>query len=263
MAVTDERGFALRLRHAMPHGLGRAMTRSYNAAMNTIPFGLKYGIGSYLRRNRAPYRFLRPDDCVVQVGSARDILWSGRSRAVHLSRFLPQGQILVIEADPENQDALDRYIRKHSISNMTLVRSGAWNKKTTLEFWSNPSHPASNLVRESNDLAQQPINEADYERFDIPVDSIDNIVRHAGFPDPRMVCITTNGSELFILDGMSDMLTNGLEYVSLAPTAAGYVDEMKKRGYGYLANDDRGYFFQRGLKRPEESEGLYESRLVR
>ena len=244
--VSDERGPLLRLRRIMPAGLGRICTVTYNNVVGALPFAVKYRmLGKSLRKKRAPYRFLKPTDTVVQVGSARDILHSGRSRAINLAMYLPKGRLIVIEADTENQDALQKYIDDHQLTNVTLVRSGAWDKKTTLEFWSNPAHPASNLVREANDVIHEKVDESIYTKYEIEVDSIDNILDSLGVETPRLICITTNGSEPFILQGIERAIAAGCVYLSLAPTGKDYVEMVEKLGYEYVVEDDRGYFFRR------------------
>ena len=73
--VTNERGPLLSIRRLMPAWLGRVCTVTYNNVVGALPFGVKYRlIGKSLRTKRAPYRFLKPTDTVLQIGSARDIL---------------------------------------------------------------------------------------------------------------------------------------------------------------------------------------------
>ena len=244
--ITNERGPLLNFRRLLPGWLGRVCTVTYNNAVGALPFGVKYRmIGKSLRVNRAPYRFLNPDDIVVQIGSARDILHSGRSRAINLSMFLPQGKLIVIEADTENQKALQKIVDDHKLDNITVVSMGAWDKKTTIEFWSNPSHPASNLVCEANEVLDVPVDQSKYTKYEIEVDTIDNMLAELGVGTPRMICVTTNGAEPYILRGMKQTLDQGVEYVSLAPTGKDYIPMTEELGYEYFAEDDRGYFFKR------------------
>ena len=244
--VTNERGPLLSIRRLMPAWLGRVCTVTYNNVVGALPFGVKYRlIGKSLRTKRAPYRFLKPTDTVLQIGSARDILHSGRSRAINLSMFIPQGRLIVVEADTENQVALQRLIDKENLSNITLVSMGAWDKKTTIEFWSNPSHPASNLVSEANDVIPQPVNQSKYIKYEIEVDTVDNILEELGADTPKVICVTTNGSEPNIMRGMEKTLNKGVAYLSLAPTGKDYIPLAEEMGYEYFAEDDRGYFFRR------------------
>ncbi len=245
MDISDERGIGRRVRYMLPPKLGRVATRLFNMTMNLVPFRFKYRLGSSFRRKLAPYRFLQPTDTVVQIGSARDILYSGRSRAIHLSMFVPQGRVIVIEADKYNCDALQGVIDKYQLHNITLIRSGAWNKKTTLEFLSNPDHPASNLVRDAHEVLETPVDFANYTRYAIEVDTVDNILRRLGVTAPKMICITTNGSEIPILQGLTETMARGCRYINLAPTGKDYIPQVEAMGYRYIVQDDRGYFFER------------------
>ena len=244
--ITNERGPLLQIRRLMPAWLGRVCTVTYNNVVGALPFGVKYRmIGKSLRTNRAPYRFLDPTDTVLQIGSARDILHSGRSRAINLSMFIPEGRLIVIEADTENQKALQRLIDQQNLTNITLVSIGAWDKKTTIEFWSNPSHPASNLICEANDVIHQPVDQSKYIKYEIEVDTVDSILEQVGAGIPKVICVTTNGAEPNILRGMKQTLDKGVEYLSLAPTGKDYIPLAEEMGYEYFAEDDRGYFFRR------------------
>lgn len=245
-SITNERGPLYSFRRILPPGLGRVSTLIFNNTMRFVPFSIKYRwIGKSLRTNRAPYRSLQPDDTIVQVGSARDILHSGRSRAVNLAMFIPHGRLVVIEADTENQKALQKYIDQYNLTNVTLVSSGAWNKKTRLEFLSNPNHPASNLIREAQEVLIDECDESIYEKYEIEVDSIDAILKRLGLGVPKLISITTNGSEPKILEGCKEAIAAGTKYISLAPTGRDYVQMTEALGYRYVAEDDRGFFFER------------------
>jgi FkbM family methyltransferase len=252
MKVPDERSISLRVRRLLPERLARFATVTFNTVMRPVPFGVKYAVMGRGRKRRAPYRFLQPGDTVVQVGSARDILHSGRSRAIHLARMVPQGRVVVIEADAANCQALSNVVCRHHIRNITLVESGAWDRKTTLVFLSSPVHPAANLLEEVGKVTEESCTERSYERHMVQVDTVDNILQSLGVPTPSLVCITTNGAELKILDGLKQTIAAGCPYISLAPTGPNYVARMEQLGYEYVARDDRGYCFRKkGLARRE------------
>jgi FkbM family methyltransferase len=245
MQVPDERHIGLRLRRRLPERLGRLATVAFNTLMRPVPFGVKYAVMGWGRKKRAPYRFLQPGDTVVQVGSARDILNSGRSRAIHLARMVSRGRVVVIEADSANCQALSDVIRRHRIRNITLVESGAWDRKTMLVFLSSPVHPAANFLEEVADVSEESCRGRSYERHMMQVDAVDNILDSLDVPTPSLVCITTNGAELKILDGLKRTIAAGCPYISLAPTGPNYVARMEQLGYEYVARDDRGYCFRK------------------
>ena len=241
----DQQGIAKRLKRVLPQRLFRISSRSFTVLSSLLPFRFKYGVAAIFARRRVPYSLLRRTDSVVQIGSARDILRTGRSRAILLSKRVPEGRVLVVEADSDNCAALREYVAKHDISNITVFESGAWEHKGELAFMSSSKHPAANLLADVKSLTAEEKQERAYVSHSISVDTIDNILADSAFPPPRLVSITTNGAEIPILEGMKDTLRSGCEIVSLASTGPDLIDHMMSLGYKLLAHDDRGYCFRR------------------
>ena len=245
-AFSDERGAGKRLKRRVPPSLFRIGTKGYNRLMSWVPYEWKYGVGSRLRRSKAPYRFLVGDETVVQVGSARDILAAGRSRAIHFARLVPRGRVIVIEADPRNCAALRDFTSRHGVENVEVVESGAWNEEGVMVFLSSPSHPAANVLSGVKAIDDRTLDDRKYEEVHIQADTLDRILSKLGSPVPRVVSITTNGAEMEILEGMKDTIAGGCEYVSLASTSPDLVARMSALGFEYIASDDRGYCFRNG-----------------
>jgi FkbM family methyltransferase len=244
--VPDQRGAAKQLKRVLPTPLFRVLTRAFTRALAPVPFAVKYRVGLALVKGKAPYAFIRDDDHVVQVGAPRDILQTGRSRAVRLSLLARRGRVLVVEPDRESCAALTQVIARHRLGNIALAPVGAWHAATKLTFLSSPSHPASNLLEGVEEIPEDLYRTRQYTRTIVPVDTIDAIASRHGITRPRLVSLTTNGSELQILAGMRGMLAEGHpEYLSLASTGAGYVERLRELGYDYIARDDRGYCFRR------------------
>jgi FkbM family methyltransferase len=242
----DERGLGKRLKRRVPPSMFRAGTKAYNRLMASVPYAWKYGVGTRLRRSKAPYRFLRGDETVVQVGSARDILGAGRSRAIHFARLLPRGRVVVIEADPRNCAALREFTSRYAVRNLDLVESGAWHEEGVMVFLSSPSHPAANVLSGIKAIDDRTLEDRGYQEVHIHADTVDRILSNLGSSVPRVVSITTNGAEMEILEGMKETVANGCEYVSLASTSPDLVEQMSALGFEYIARDDRGYCFRNG-----------------
>ncbi len=243
MQVKDDRGAGKQVKRFLPQSVFRACTVVYNSMMRLVPFRWKYAVGAWLRYKRAPYRFLKPSDTVVQVGCARDILHAGRSRAIYFARFVPQGRVILIEADAASCEAARRIVRQKRLENIDVVECGAWHSPTTLAFLSSPHHPAANLLVDAKELSPELVRKRGYEKRLIRVDSIDNILTRLGTTEPALVSITTNGAELQILEGMRQTIARGCTYISLASTGEGFHQHMNRLGYEYIARDDRGYCF--------------------
>jgi FkbM family methyltransferase len=243
MKVKDDRGAGKQLKRFLPGTVFRALTVVYNSVMRRIPFRWKYAIVTPPCRRRAPYRFLRANDTVVQVGCARDLLHAGRSRAIYFSRMVPRGRVILIEADAENCEAVRTIVRRHRLDNIEVVECGAWHESTRLAFLSSPNHPASNLLVDAKEVSAELIQKRKYQQQLIDVDSIDNILARLDATDAALVSITTNGAELQIVEGMRKTIARGCKHISLASTKEDLIEQMGRWGYEYIARDDRGYCF--------------------
>ncbi|HSJ09655.1 MAG TPA: FkbM family methyltransferase [Longimicrobiales bacterium] len=243
-----EEGLTLRLKRWLAVGELKMARRAFNAVAGHVPYRIKYAVGGRMRRRKHPYCLIRDGDTVVQVGAPRDLVHSGRSRAVHFARFVGSGVVIVMEPDPASARALEDYARRHGLGErMRIVSVGGWDKPTNLGFLSSDEHPAANIVEELEDRVAEDFQSRGYRRIVIPVDTVDNVVREAGESTPRLVSITTNGAEKEILRGMQDTMAAGCPYISLAVTGDDYVPHMRELGYELIAFDDRGFTFSRSV----------------
>jgi FkbM family methyltransferase len=210
--------------------------------MRLVPHNVTYGIGKRLRATRLPYSLLKPGASVVQVGAPSDLLFAGRSRALYFAIFVgPSGRVLVVEPDTYNAEALRDYCVDHGHGNITVVPIGLWQFKGTLQFYVNDAHPASSFVEGVKKYDDKRMG--DFRCVEIPVDTLDNVLRQYRLGVPSLVSITTNGSEENILKGMSRTIESGLPYISLARTGSGYEGLMRRWDYRFMGYDDRGYTF--------------------
>ena len=248
--VKHQEGLTLRLKKALHVRELRFLRRAFNWVAWRIPYPVKYGVGTAIRRKRFPYAVIRPGDVVVQIGAPRDLVKSGRSRAVHFARLVGNGKVVVLEPDPDSVKALEAFFRDNGLANRAVVvAKGAWSSLTNLEFLSSDEHPASNLLAEYEVDVVKPDDYANrgYKRILVPVDTVDNLLRNAGVKTPRLISITTNGAEREILAGMTEVVAAGCEYISLAVTATGYIEAMAEIGYELVSHDDRGFTFRRKI----------------
>lgn len=191
-------------------------------------------------RLRLPYKVLRPGDCVIQIGSPWDLLRAGRSRGIHLARAVgASGKVIIIEPGKENVAALSQFVLKHKMDNVIIVPLGAWSHKTRLRFLVDRDNPAANLVEEVVDTSRTDL--ARFEVTEIDVDSLENILLEKGLPSPRLVSITTNGSENEILKGLG-MLTENIKYIATIGDEE-QIPMLKQLQYAKIGPDDRGWTY--------------------
>jgi len=155
------------------------------------------------------------------------------------------GKAMVVEPDPDNLAALQEFIERHGLeSRIVLVPAGAWSEKTELTFLSSPLHPASNAVEQVNYSDDEAREKRHYERISVPVDTIDAMLAEAGLEKPKLVSITTNGSDFEILDGMDRTIAGGCPYISLAAITDESMATMERLNYEHIAKDDRGHCYR-------------------
>ena len=222
--------------------LHQVLRVSSYGVLKLLPISWRYAIGRQLRRDLEPYSLLSDGATVVQIGAPWDLIRVGRSRAMQFSHFVgPNGRVIVIEPDPDNTAAIDAHIAGQRISNVTLIRKGAWSEATELTFLSSPDHPAASLVEGVYDETRT--DTESYKTISIPVDTVENMLAGLDVSRIDLLSITTNGSEREILKGLGPY-ADKVQYLSVVGDARNF-DEIGTLGFEYRGVDDRGHLFER------------------
>lgn len=243
----DDRDILLKIKLMLPERVWRLATRPVAWGLRQMPVRLQYSSGLKFRAKRAPYNLVRPGDHVIQIGVPSDLLAVGRSRAGYFLHLVSGGgKLIIMEPDPINCDAFEEFARKLGLQDrLVVVPAGGWSEKKMLGFYQSREHPASAVLADLSDATPAEMKRRGYNEMQIPVTTVDQVLEEHGLDTPRLVSVTTNGAELEILDGMKGTVDAGLEYISLAITDDGYVEEMRSRGYAHHADDDRGFTFKK------------------
>jgi len=241
----DQRGLGKRIKRILPRYVFAVLRLIFNNIMVFVPYRIKYGVATYVRKKKYPYSVIREGDTVVQVGAPKDILLAGRSRAVNFLRLVGNGTTVVVEPDEMNCEALETFARKNALSSrLVLCRKGAWSSEGKLVLLSNPDHPASNILKIVQETEDDRSNDDGFSRSEVPVDTLDNILAAAEISQPKLISITANGAEPEILKGLVQTLSSKVPYISLAVTGKGYEELMSNLHYDLVGLDDRGYTFR-------------------
>lgn len=224
----------------------RFLIKCFNRTAHWIPFGLKYAIGKQLRKKHFPYKLIKPGSTLVQIGAPSDTLAAGRSRGMYFSLFNgSKGKTVIIEPADASEKAFSKIAKARGLTDIVFCKSGAWNKATTLVFYYDPSHPATNFTEGTVDYDEARL--AQFERVEIPVDTVDSLLGKHGIERVDLLSITTNGAEVEILEGMRETMKKGINYICLAlHTHRGdFKKMMEEFGYEEFAYDDRGITYRR------------------
>ena len=207
-----------------------------------LPYSFKYQVFNRYLRGVSPYKLIRKGDTVIQVGAPWDILRSGRSRSIHFAFGVgSRGRIFVVEPVAESVEAMKGVLDLLDLYNVIQIPFGAWSHRDTLKFLVDPSHPAANLVDEVFVETRQ--DRSSFVEQSIEVDAISSLLTGHDIANVRLLSLTTNGSEMKILDGVGATLLAQTEFLSVIDDPrqnSGYAS----LGFEYYGEDDRGYLLR-------------------
>lgn len=225
--------------------LHRFSVKIYNSAFSVVPFRAKYAWGRYLRQNKFPYKLIQPGSTLVQIGAPTDTLHAGRSRGMYFSLLNgPTGKTVIIEPASASEEAFKEIAEAQNLKDLIFCCSGAWNEKKNLKIYSDPKHPATNFTEGTVDYDEKRVSEFDV--FEVPCDSVDNLLRPLNLGPIDLLSITTNGAEVEILQGMQETISKGVKFICLATHK--HLSDIPKimtdLGYKEYAYDDRGVTYR-------------------
>lgn len=235
-----------RFRWSHRTALHRRATRIYNAVMGVVPYTVKYGLGTRLRRRLPPYCFVGPGDVVVQVGAPKDTLAAGRQRAMHFARIVGRtGRVLAVEPDAASCEAARAVAAAHHVDQLLMHAGAAWSEPTTLVVHIDDRHPATNFTETRADYSEA--DRRAFRRVEMAAEPLDDLADRYALGPVTLVSITTNGAERDILGGMTRMIAAGLPYICVARTSEldTFEPVLVELGYRFVSHDDRGYTFHR------------------
>ena len=238
---------ALRIKHIIGLRTWRILTRPLVQVLKIVPNPILYRIGNRLRKNSYPYSLLESGDTVVQIGAPRDLLLAGRSRSIYFALCVrSKGHTVIFEPEPESILAMEKFLIQMGLQDcVTLVPKGAWDTETELKFYSNPDHPASNVVAELGVISEAEREAKGYEVITIPVTTVDRVLSDLNLKLPKLISITTNGAEEEILAGSKKIIDASRCHIAVAGTGLDFENILAKYGYAMVAKDDRGFTFRK------------------
>jgi len=208
-----------------------------------LPYSIKYRMFRLYLKNVKPYSVIRPGDTIIQVGAPWDILRSGRSRAVQFALQVgDSGRVFVFEPVEQSNLEMSSALGKLGINCMTQYQTGLWSHKCKLRFFSDPNHPASNLVSEVYDANRTDMEK--YDSMDVDVTSMSVALKSEHIDQIRLLSLTTNGAEEKIIEGIGSKLLSRIEFLSVIDDPR-KTSVYSKAGFEYFSEDDRGYLLKR------------------
>jgi FkbM family methyltransferase len=192
---------------------------------------------------------VRPGDVVLDVGGYLGYFTLLAARAAG-----PEGRVIVVEANPQSQELLERNIERNGFGDRVELRRTAVAAEpgTATFYWDASDGSTSGLAPPENTGGT----------YEVPVATVDSLL--AAAPPLDVVKIDIEGGEVGALRGMSETLAHakpGLKlFVELNPGALANADTSGEellallRGYGFTIDviDEAS----RSLRRLGPDEGL-------
>jgi FkbM family methyltransferase len=152
-------------------------------------------------RNRLMAAFQPKEDDVIIDGGA--FLGVGDLR---MSRFMPHGRIVAIEANKTCYDLLNRNISHNKVGNVTALHRALWNVPGTLDLEVGFAQDNSLVAEVTKGEKTQPV-------ITVPIDSL---VDELNLQRVTMLSLTLNGAEVEALEGATRTLNELRPRIRLA-----------------------------------------------
>lgn len=186
---------------------------------------------------RAPLLRFSAFGPLVSVLEGETVVLGGCHRYDTLRSFYdavgPEGRIVAIEANERNVEKLRERVaadRGMRAENVTLVAKGIWNEKRRLTFIANDGgHPGLDKIESPRlrDFSYDKVERV--QRFEIEVDTLDNILDELGVDKVDFVLLTINDAELLALDGVDRLIRRNPNVRFLVHSQSPYPGEVVKK----------------------------------
>ena len=142
----------------------------------------------------------RPNDIIIDGGAFLGI------GALRMSRDLPQGRIVAIEANRACYDLLCRNRDHNKIGNLVAQNRALWNARGTLDLEVGFAQANTLVAEVAKGERKQPVETI----------NIDALVEELNLPRVTMLSLTLNGAEVETLDGAQKTLNEMRPRIRLA-----------------------------------------------
>lgn len=146
----------------------------------------------------------------------------------------PNGRIVAIEANGRYVEKLRERMAADPVmreaKNVFLVAKGIWNERGRMTFIANEGDDAALDKIDSRRLRDFSYHKVErVERFEIEVDSLDNILDDVGVDTVDFVLLTINDAELLALDGVDRLIRRNPDVRFLVHSQSPYPGDLVKR----------------------------------
>lgn len=201
-------------------------------------------------RELQPFQFIRPGDVSVMVGIHDGFIDLGLSAAFTASAVAgPEGRTCVIDCDPRNVHAVERYSEQNGLTNVESVHRGVWDQPGEREFLFFEDFSSSNTIMPVADKNMdswekrwgQERLEKKSRKVLVDVDTLDSIVEERGLTNKvNFLNLTLNGAELNAAMGAREIIdSQSLRAIGfpLRPNTFPLVEMLAEKGFNITVSD--------------------------
>jgi FkbM family methyltransferase len=182
------------------------------------PYLANYELVSGMLRHIYPFSFLESGDIAVMVGSHDGFIELGLSQTCISSAIVGDtGLVQVIDCDPRNIQALQKYAIENKVNNVKALHRGVWSESGDMEFLFFSDFSSSNTIMSvaetkmemwKNRWGNDRLENSTY-RETVRVDTIDNILKETDlFGEIDFLNLTLNGAEIPAIKGAMDTISS-------------------------------------------------------
>jgi FkbM family methyltransferase len=154
----------------------------------------------YLNRNEMDAylgKALKSGDVVLDIGG------SVGAYTVPIAKFVgASGSVHVFEPEPESLLALKRNVALNALTNCVIHEFAVGSNDGSVTFFIRPEKDTHSIFEKS--LAVSPTGRLD--QLEVPIRSVDSMVREGAIPLPNFVKVDVEGAELEVLSGMKETI---------------------------------------------------------
>lgn len=136
------------------------------------------------------YYKVKPADVVAEMGA-----YQGFYTMYLAEKAGKYGTVIAIEPFEENLFFLRKNILSNELSNVIIVNRGVWKEKAELTFFRSGDDMQSGSIKLQN---------GNKNKIEIPVDSLDNILKENNISEVNFMIIQLNGAEKEAILGMTN-----------------------------------------------------------
>ncbi|WP_136717996.1 FkbM family methyltransferase [Halorientalis salina] len=117
----------------------------------------------------------------------------------------PDGEVFVVEAEPQNVEILRVEKERRNWENVTILHRAVWNDSEEIEFLVS-TNSAINRISSAETFVPDHPPEEYRERVPVQADTIDTIIEDASAGDVDLVFTQISGAEIEAVEGMEETL---------------------------------------------------------